>query len=209
MPDFLLALWPLSTLQVAAFLPAALLVGLTPGPNNFLALATAGRAGPAAALRGLIGRCAAFAVLTVLVALGLDRLLAGSQLAFSVLKWGGVAYLCYLAWRTWTAPVEGEPERASGGWREFLTCMANPKAYLLMTAFLPQFLGPGSPLAQLLALGALYIVMEAIAALAWIGAGTLLRRGALTARGKRWLNRVFGGLMGLAALLLARAARPG
>ena len=209
MSESLLALWPLSTWQVMAFLPAAFLVGLTPGPNNFLALATAGRAGPVPALRGLVGRCAAFAVLTVLVALGLDRLLTGSQLAFSALKWGGVGYLCYLAWRTWTAPIEGEPQRASGGFREFLTCMANPKAYLLMTAFLPQFLAPGSPLTQLLALGALYIVMEAIAALAWIGAGALLHRGALTVRGKRWLNRVFGGLMGIAALLLARAARPG
>ncbi|PWJ21152.1 LysE family translocator [Jannaschia seohaensis] len=201
--------FPLAAWQVAVFLPAAFLMGLTPGPNNFLAMATAGRAGPGPALRGLGGRCAAFAILVILVAFGLDRLLAGSQLAFAVLKWGGVAYLCYLAWRTWTAPVDGGPDPSSGGWREFLTCMANPKAYLLMTAFLPQFLTTGDPLLQLLALGVLYIVMEALAALVWIGAGALMHRGALTPRGRLWLNRLFGGLLGGAALLLARATQPG
>jgi threonine/homoserine/homoserine lactone efflux protein len=209
MPD-ILAAFPLSAWQVAAFLPAAFLVGLTPGPNNFLAMATASRAGAAPAARGLLGRLLAFAVLTVLVALGLDRMLTGSQLAFSVLKWGGVGYLLWLAYATWTAPVEDGPSGTSGsGGREFVTCMANPKAYLLMSAFLPQFLGEGPVLMQLLALGALYIVMEGIAAFAWIGAGAVLRRSAVSPRGRRVLNRVFGGLMGLAALLLARVARPG
>ena len=201
---------PLAAWQVAAFLPAAFLVGLTPGPNNFLAMATASRAGPGAAARGLLGRLAAFAVLTVLVAFGLDRVLTGSQIAFSALKWTGVAYLLWLAWRTWHAPAGTLPSGgvAGSGRREFLTCMANPKAYLLMSAFLPQFLTDGPVLPQLLALGALYIAMEGAAAFAWIGAGAMLGRGAVSERGRRWLNRTFGGLMGLAALLLARAARP-
>jgi threonine/homoserine/homoserine lactone efflux protein len=86
--------------------------------------------------------------------------------------------------------------------------MANPKAYLLISAFLPQFLTPGPPLPQLLALGTLYIAMEGAAAFAWIGAGAVLRRGAVSARGRRVLNRVFGGLIAAAALLLARAVRP-
>ncbi|MEM9795495.1 MAG: LysE family translocator [Pseudomonadota bacterium] len=203
MAEFPLTLW-----QIAAFLPAALLVGLTPGPNNFLALATAGRSGPRAAFAGLGGRAAAFIVLTILVALGLDRLLAGSQLAFAMLKWGGVAYLLWLAIKTWTASVTEGPAPGSGARREFLTLMANPKAYLLMTAFLPQFLGDGPALPQLIALGLLYVVAECAAAAVWIGAGALLRRGALSDTARRWLNRIFGGLLGMAALLLARTARP-
>jgi threonine/homoserine/homoserine lactone efflux protein len=201
---------PLTTWQVVAFMPAAFLVGLTPGPNNFLSMATASRAGVGVAARGLVGRLLAFALLTLLVAFGLDRVLTGSQLAFTALKWVGVAYLLWLAWATWTAPVEEEGARrvvGSGG-REFLTCMANPKAYLLMSAFLPQFVDEGPVFAQLIALGALYIVMEGLAAFAWIGAGAVLRRGAVSPRARRALNRVFGGLMGLAAVLLARAARP-
>jgi threonine/homoserine/homoserine lactone efflux protein len=201
--------WPLAAWQVAAFLPAAFLMGLTPGPNNFLARATASRLGAGPAARGLLGRLLAFALLTVLVALGLDRVLTGSQLAFSALKWAGVAYLLWLAWATWTAPVDAGPGRTGGsGLREFVTCMANPKAYLLMSAFLPQFLTAGPPLPQLLALGTLYIAMEGIAAFAWIGAGAVLRRGAVSAKGRKGLNRLFGGLIAAAALLLARAVRP-
>ncbi|MEM7488175.1 MAG: LysE family translocator [Pseudomonadota bacterium] len=196
---------PLAAWQVAAFVPAAILLGLTPGPNNFLALAQASRAGPRSALAGLSGRAAAFGVLTVLVAFGLDRLLTGSQWAFTVLKWGGVAYLSWLAWKTWTAPVDGAVPTASGARREFVTLMANPKAYLLMTAFLPQFLTEGPALPQLLALGVLYVLCECLAATVWIAGGAALRQGSMSVRARRRLNRVFGGLLAGAAVLLARA----
>lgn len=199
----------ISRRPLAAFLSAAPLVGLTPGPDNVLALATAGRAGRLPAVRGLAGRAAAFLVPTGLVAPGADRLLSGSRLAFAALKWGGVACLLRLARKTWSAPVEdGNARAVSGARKEFPTLMANPKACLPTTAFLPQVLGPGPVLPLAPALGALCVAMESLAALVWIGAGGLLRRGALSARGLRALNRTFGGLMGVAALLLARASRP-
>jgi threonine/homoserine/homoserine lactone efflux protein len=92
--------------------------------------------------------------------------------------------------------------------REMLTALGNPKAYLLFTAFLPQFVEPGAALApQLLTLGALYIAIEGCAAAVWAGAGAWLGGPSLTRARRRLLNRLSGGVMIGAAALLARSER--
>jgi len=197
--------------QILVFIPAAFVVGASPGANNLLAFASAAQVGWRRAALAVVGRIAAWAVLVLLVAFGLDALLRRSEVAFVTLKWLGVAYLLYLAWRFWGAETHDRidvPPGVAVLRREFLTLMGNPKAYLLLTAFLPQFMQPGGPaLPQLLTLGGLYLVIEAIAAMLWVGAGAALGRHALTPLRRKLVNRVSAGLMGLAALLLSKANR--
>ena len=197
--------------QLALFVPAALLVALSPGASNLLAFTNATRAGWRPAVAALSGRLAAFALMIGAVTLGLDALLRTSETAFQVLKWAGVAYLAYLGVRTWRAPVAAAPAATAAlARREMLTALGNPKAYLLFTAFLPQFVVAGAPMApQLLALGALYVAIEGCAAALWAAAGARLGGPALTERRRRVLNRVSGGMMIGAAGLLARAQRTG
>ena len=86
--------------------------------------------------------------------------------------------------------------------------MGNPKAYLLLTAFLPQFVDGAAPLTgQLFILGTLYLVAEGVAALLWVTAGKMVGAHALTPLRRRIINRASAGLMGAAALLLARSER--
>ncbi|MBW8639365.1 LysE family translocator [Hoeflea sp. WL0058] len=197
--------------QLLIFLPAALLLGASPGANNLLAFISATKAGWLQTAKGIFGRLAAWAVLVVLVSLGLDVLLRTSELAFVALKWVGVAYLFYLAWQFWTADVSTEieaPEVSMLIRREFFTLMGNPKAYLLLTAFIPQFVNDGAALMpQLFVLGALYLLVEGMAALLWVSAGTLVGARALTPLRRRIVNRASAGLMGTAALLLARTEK--
>jgi len=197
--------------QLLIFVPAALVLGASPGANNLLAFVSATKAGWFPTAKSILGRLAAWAVLVILVTLGLDVLLRTSELAFVVLKWVGVAYLLYLAWRFWTADVAitiKAPQVSTLMRREFLTLMGNPKAYLLLTAFLPQFVIDGAPLMpQLFALGAIYLVAEGAAALIWVTAGTLVGAHALTPLRRQIINRVSAGLMGTGAILLARTER--
>lgn len=198
--------------QLLIFLPAAFLLGASPGANNLLAFASAARAGWAATARSIAGRLGAWAVLVVLVSLGLDALLRTSELAFVALKWAGVAYLAVLAVRFWNAEAGtvAVPDVPTLARREFLTLMGNPKAYLLLTAFLPQFVREEAALApQLLALGTLYVVAEGLAALLWVTLGALVGARALTPLRRRIVARGSAGLMALAALLLARSERAG
>ena len=197
--------------QLMVFLPAALPLGASPGANNLLAFISATKAGWLRTAKGIFGRLAAWAVLVVLVSLGLDVLLRTSELAFVALKWIGVAYLLYLAFQFWTANVSNDleaPEVSTLMRREFLTLMGNPKAYLLLTAFLPQFVNDAAPLMpQLFALGALYLLVEGVAALLWVTAGTLVGAHALTPLRRRIINRASAGLMGAAAFFLARTEK--
>lgn len=199
--------------QILIFLPSAFLLGASPGANNLLAFTSAAKSGWRRAAKAIIGRLAAWAVLVVLVSYGLDAVLRMSEIAFVALKWLGVGYLVYLARQFWIADSAARvelPEDRALMRQEFLTLMANPKAYLLLTAFLPQFLtGAGPVTLQLFALGGLYVLAEALAALLWIGAGAAMGARALTPLRRRIVNRISAGLMGTAAIVLARSEKAG
>lgn len=200
--------------QLLAFVPAAFAMSMTPGPSNLLAFANGTRSGLAAAARAALGRIGAYAILISLVAAGLGAVLEASGTAFRVVKWLGVAYLGWLAWSLWRAPVaelsaaQAAAEAPRLMRREFLTGIVNPKAVVLFTAVLPQFVvGETGYAAQLLALGAVYLVTEITAASLWAGSGAVLGARALRAGRGAWVNRGSGVVLGLAALWLAGSHR--
>ena len=198
------------------FVVAAMLISLSPGANNLLALTNGLRFGAGRSLAAVGGRIGAFAVMIVIAALGLGAVLAASELAFQVIKWAGVAYLVYLGLRALTAPAAAPND--PGGMarahqsvavmarREFLVALGNPKAILVFTAVFPQFVVPGEPaLPQFLVIGLTFLGTEVLAAFAYVLSGKvfapLLRdRAAL-------VNRITGGLLLAAAGLLASASR--
>jgi threonine/homoserine/homoserine lactone efflux protein len=80
-----------------------------------------------------------------IAATGLAALARTAATLFVAIKWAGVIYLLYLAYKLWTAPaarveVKGEDDRQHG-WRafmaSFLLTLGNPKAILFFLALLP------------------------------------------------------------------------
>lgn len=201
---------------LAVFVPACFALNMAPGPNNLLSISNATRYGFVRACIGGLGRLLAFAIMIALAAVGLTAVLHTSEWLFHAIKIIGAAYLFYLAVQLWRA----SPEEAGGvigsgkglfslARQEFLVAIGNPKAILLFTAFLPQFVDQaGSVTEQFAVLGVLFLVLEclAIAIYAWMG----LHARRLFARpsGKRLFNRVCAGLLASAAsvLLVARRA---
>ncbi len=201
-----------SFVQIAVFVPAAALVALSPGANNLLAMQHGMRYGVAEAAIALTGRLTAFAMMLALAVAGLAAVLTRSQTVFELVKWAGVAYLAYLGIRSLVGSsvtdgdAAGEPTvpgRMVRARREFLTVAANPKALLLFTAFLPQFVDPTRSVAgQLLVLGPLYIALELVAATGWACIGHRLKVADLGGRARRRLDRAVGGVfLGMASLL--------
>ncbi len=80
-----------------------------------------------------------------IAATGLAALARTAATVFVVIKWAGVAYLLFLAWKLWSSPAERvEVTRDDGrqhGWRAFVASLmltlANPKAILFFLALLP------------------------------------------------------------------------
>jgi threonine/homoserine/homoserine lactone efflux protein len=201
--------------QWLLFLPAAVLVAASPGAGNFLALTNGVRGGLALAVMALVGRFAAFAIMILMVMLGVGAVLATSAVAFAVLKWAGVAYLVWLGLRLWRSdalPVE-PAHRSSVSWRqlttrEFTVALTNPKAMLLFTAFLPQFLAAGRPMAgQFVLLGGAYILIEFAAASGYALAGSRITALRLGRRGVRRINCITSGILFAAAGWLAMMKR--
>jgi threonine/homoserine/homoserine lactone efflux protein len=205
-----------SLAQLAVFVPAAALVALSPGANNILALQHGMRFGAGEAVIALAGRLSAFLVMLGLAAAGLAAVLTRSQAVFEAVKWAGVAYLAYLGVRSIAGRGGSDRtiERSAGdavagrlvrARREFLTVAANPKALLLFTAFLPQFVDRSPPVSgQLIVLGLIYIALELAAAAGWAIAGERLTLAGLGARARRRVDQAVGGVfLGLAGLLAA------
>ena len=196
----------------AAFLGAAVLLALAPGPDNLFVLMQSAMRGRAAGLLVVLGLCSGLLVHTAAVALGLATLFASSALAFNLLKAAGAIYLVWLAWQAWHAPAasaahsaEAAPSALQLYRRGIVMNVTNPKVSIFFLAFLPQFVAAerGSVGQQVLALGALFmlatlIVFGAIA----LAAGTLRELLLRSPRAQVTMNRVAAAVfVGLAARL--------
>jgi threonine/homoserine/homoserine lactone efflux protein len=133
------------------------------------------------------------------------------HLVFVAVKWVGVAYLAWLAWKMWTAPVtvhEGDMPRADSPLKLFLAGMAvtlgNPKIMMFYMALLPTIID----LEEVSLVGwaeltfAMAIVLIAVD-LAWIIAAARVRRLLKSARAMRIANRVSATTMAGAAAAIA------
>ena len=94
------------TLQASlAFFTVALLLALSPGPDNLFVLVQSATGGRRAGFAVVAGLMLGVMVHTLAVALGLGAVFAASATAFTGLKLLGAAYLLYLAWGAWRAPA--------------------------------------------------------------------------------------------------------
>ena len=208
---------------LALFLPACFAMNLTIGPNNLMVMANGARHGPRAAATAVLGRLAGQAILIALSAAGLATVLMGSALAFNLVKTVGALWLLWIAWGLWRAP-SGPDAGAAGACAptpgptasigalardEFMVALVNPKAILIFTAFLPQFVDPVRPVAaQFAVIGTLFLVLEWIAAAGYGALGARLSTWLRTARNRLRFQRANAALLAAAAvgLLLMRGA---
>ena len=156
------------TATLLAYLAAALVLVLLPGPGTAWILAQSFAGGTKRGIQAGLGLETATLLHALAAGLGLSALLATSAMAFEFVKYLGAAYLVWLgikAWRngeTESAPADTETPkpRASGRsvyLRSVVTGVLNPKVALFFLAFLPQFVHPerGWVWLQFLLLGAL------------------------------------------------------
>lgn len=204
----------LSSEQLAIFVPAAFLVAVSPGANNILSLSHGALAGFPSTVLSLSGRVMAFGLMLLVVAAGLGAVFERSYTAFIVLKWFGVCYLAYIGFSMWArkekylAGADTNVSRLQLAKKEFFVAITNPKAVLLFTAFLPQFVVQGqSYFHQLIILGCLYILIEFAAACFYAACGSLFQFAIPSASKDRLICRIGGSMMLAAAGMLALIRR--
>ena len=193
---------------LAAFIPAALALNLTPGADMMFCLGQGLRSGPRSAVAASAGISAGSLVHVTLAALGLGAAVATVPWLFDAIRWAGVVYLLWLAlqaFRSRPASPDALPVPARRAFRAGLVVnLTNPKVILFVLAFIPQFVDPGQPvLPQFLIFGAMLAVggfiVNGLVGVFASGAGRRLA----SPKAQIWLGRVSGGIFALLALRLA------
>ncbi len=186
-------------LSMAAF---ALAASISPGPVNVVALASGARHGFRSSMRHVTGATFGFVALLLLAGFGLHTVTSAWPAFTTLLRWGGIAFLAYMAWALATDKGDldsGGKSRPPSMWLGAGMQWVNPKAWLAAAAGMGTFASAGR-MADVWVFAAIYLVVCYASIAAWAAAGSLLRE-ALAQRARvRALN------LALSAMLLVSAS---
>ena len=196
--------------ELLAFALTALVIELTPGPNMTYLAALSLSSGMRTGLAAVTGIALGLATYGIIAAFGLAAVIDESPLLYSLLRWGGVLYLLWLAWESWTGGNEALSETGDErSWAAFrrglITNLLNPKAALFYVAVLPDFVRPDSWTVrnQTLVLSLIYVaIATAIHSSIVVMAGTL-QNFVTSASRQRIVRRVLSLLLAAIAIWFA------
>lgn len=158
------------------------------------------------------GPSVGFGAAILVVATGLGAVLTASALAFNLIKWFGVGYLVYLAYKQWQQTTTEMPTDTSLSPRlspvqlvgkGFLVNISNPKAIVFILAVLPQFLDPTQPLfTQYVAMTLTMVGVDMLVMAGYTGLAVKVLIFLKSPHQQKILNRSFAGLfLGAASAL--------
>ncbi|MBN9071812.1 MAG: LysE family translocator [Rhizobiales bacterium] len=196
------------------FAGALLVAAGSPGPSIAALVARVIARGFRDVLPFLLAMWIGEAIWLSLAVFGLAYIAQTFHMAFVAVKWVGIGYLAWLAWKMWNAPVavsEGELPREDSAVKLFLTGMAvtlgNPKIMMFYLALLPTIIDLAS--VTLIGWAELTLTMAVVLVaidLTWVTAAAQARRLIRSPRAMRLANRVSAGtLAGAAAAIAARS----
>lgn len=187
----------------------------TPGPDILFIASQAVSSGARAGLRATIGVIAGYGIHSLMVALGLAAVVAASPMLFEVIKWAGIAYLIFLAYKLIRSAMRSQEISVPKSnvkdqlYKGFLTSLLNPKGMMIYVAILPQFMDhQGNVTLQAIILSVTFMLWCAVVystlciALARVGGP-----GSLNDKRRRIVDGVAGGMILMAAGFMASAYR--
>nr|WP_321458504.1 LysE family translocator [uncultured Cohaesibacter sp.] len=187
------------------FLITSFFIVIMPGTGMIYTLMVTLRRGLRMGLLAALGGTLSIISHITAAVLGLAALLHASAMAFQMVKFAGVAYLLFMAYKMMRDKEHFDAEHLAAGPAQKRTAygvvrdgillnLLNPKLSIFFLAFLPQFIDPkaASPVLDMIELGAVFMVMTfAVFALVSFAAASvrdkLLSRPAVMA----WLKRGF------------------
>ncbi|EXR83502.1 lysE type translocator family protein [Acinetobacter baumannii 214216] len=195
-----------------AYMLACWVISISPGAGAIASMSSGLNYGFRHGYWNAIGLQIALLIQIMIVAAGVGVLFATTPLAFQAVKWFGVAYLLYLAYLQWTAPVkdiEIQHEKKDKSvsallLNGFVVNISNPKAIVFLLAVLPQFLDLSKPQwIQYLIMAATMVTIDLIVMAGYTGLASKGLRLLRSPKQQKYLNRGFAVMFSCAALLLS------
>jgi homoserine/homoserine lactone efflux protein len=200
-----------------AFFAASWAISISPGAGAVAAMSSGLNHGFARGYFLTFGLVLGIWTQVMVVGLGLGALIATSSLAFSIIKWLGVAYLIWLGIKQWRAPAVPLAESLSSSKnvsrrqlmrRGWMVNAVNPKGTVFLLAVVPQFLDLSHSLApQYAVIGATLGFTDLVVMAGYTALASRVLRLLKTSSQMRMLNRAFGSLFVAMGVLLASFKR--
>jgi threonine/homoserine/homoserine lactone efflux protein len=179
-----------------ALLVFSFVSSVTPGPNNFMLLASGVNFGFVRTIPHMLGIAAGFASLLLAVGFGLGALLTAYPELNLVLKVLGGAYLLYLAWRIAMSRALGQgtdggakpmtfPQAAAFQW-------VNPKAWVMAVTAMAIYTDPQAPFLSVFLVALAFTLVNFPSVSVWAGFGVALRGFLADPARLKWFNIAMG-----------------
>ncbi|MDI6027937.1 LysE family translocator [Corticibacterium sp. UT-5YL-CI-8] len=182
-----------------ALLAYAFVTSITPGPNNFMLLASGVNFGFVRTIPHMLGIGAGFLSLLLGVGLGLGALLTAFPALHVALKIAGGAYLLYLAWRIGTSRSLGKDGETKARPMTFLEAASfqwvNPKAWVMAVTAMAVYTSPEAPFLSVLIISIAFALVNLPSVSSWAGFGVVLRGFLSDPVRLKWFNIAMGLLL--------------
>jgi homoserine/homoserine lactone efflux protein len=195
-----------------AFMLACWVISISPGAGAIASMSSGLNYGFRHGYWNALGLQLALLVQIGIIAAGAGVLFATTPWAFLIVKWFGVAYLLYLAYSQWKAPIQKieiqqnlhAKSRKKLVLNGFLVNMSNPKAIVFLLAVLPQFLDLAKPQTiQYVEMALTMVTIDLIVMAGYTGLASKVLAILKSPKQQKYMNRTFAGLFSGAAFLLS------
>ena len=182
-----------------ALLVYAFVTSITPGPNNFMLLASGVNFGFVRTIPHMLGIGAGFFSLLLGVGFGLGAILMAFPSLHAALKITGGAYLLYLAWRIGMSRSLGKEGEAKAKPMTFLQAAAfqwvNPKAWVMAVTAMAVYTNPQARFLSVVLVAVAFALVNLPSVSTWAGFGMALRGFLSDPLRLKWFNIAMGLLL--------------
>ncbi|WP_312796503.1 LysE family translocator [Tianweitania sp.] len=174
----------------------AFVSSITPGPNNFMLLASGVNFGFMRTIPHMLGIGVGFVSLLLGVGFGLGAVLSAFPALHLALKIAGGAYLLYLAWKIAMSRTLGSARDDRAKPMSFLQAAAfqwvNPKAWVMAVTAMAIYTNPAAPFVSVVLISMIFGLVNLPSVSCWAGFGVALRGFLSDPQRLKWFNIVMG-----------------
>ncbi|MEO9338071.1 LysE family translocator [Mesorhizobium sp. SB112] len=189
----------MSSETLFALIAYAFVTSITPGPNNFMLLASGVNFGFWRTVPHMLGIGVGFLILLLAIGFGLGALLTAFPALHLALKIAGGAYLLCLAWKIAMSRSMGKSGDNNAQPMTFLQAAAfqwvNPKAWVIALTAMALYTNPQAPVLSVALISLVFAGVNLPSVSSWAGFGMALRGFLADPVRLKWFNIAMGVLL--------------
>ncbi|HGN3509350.1 TPA: LysE family translocator, partial [Providencia stuartii] len=176
---------------------------ITPGPNNIMLLASGMNFGLKRTMPHALGVSIGFLVMLIAVGMGVGALIKSSEIVYNILKYLGIAYLLWLAWKTTISRSVGSAKNSNEKPLTLLEAAlfqwVNPKAWMMAISGMALYTDSTNPYSSMLLVAVIFSLINFPSVTIWAMFGSELRERLKNPNVLKKFNLIMGLLLAASA----------